>query len=205
MGGWSRIRGDLQELASWVRWLVLRNLPPNYEDNRKWGLHQEVFDGIRIRREGLKLETKRKKKSVKQGTWSRYYIEFVDPQERLEVEIQKLEYPKPGVIRVATQIVAPLKLFGRMSQWQRDIQLISLSANATATVEMNVACDIQVILNPLKVPPDVEFRPTVTAAQVKLRTFEVERISQLHGPLVDLLGKGIRQTLDQKLSITTRN
>ena len=190
---------ERQELSSWVRWLVLRNLPPNFEDNRKWGREQEVFDGIQLRREGWKIETKRKKKTAKHGTWSRYYIEFVDPAEKLQVNIQKIDYPKSGPIHVETQVIAPLKLFGRVSEWRRDVQLISISTNADATVELNIACDIQVLVNPLKIPPDVEFRPVVTDARVALREFEVHRISQIHGPLAELLGKGIREVLDNRL------
>ncbi len=190
---------ERQELSSWVRWLVLRNLPPSFEDNRKWGKEKDVFNGVQIRREGWKLETKRKTKTVKQGTWSRYYIEFIDPAERLQVNIKKIEYPTKGPIRVETQVVTPLKLFGRVSEWRRDVQLISLSTNAEATIELNVVCEIQVIVNPLKIPPDVEFRPVVTDATVLLREFEVQRISQLHGPLAELLGKGIREVLDDRL------
>ena len=190
---------DRQELSTWVRWLVLRNLPPSFEDNRKWGKEKEVFNGIQFRREGWKVETKRKKKTVKQGTWSRYFIEFVNPAEKLQVNIQSIEHPKKGIVRVQTQVIAPLKLFGRVSEWQRDVQWISLSTNAEATVELNVTCNIQVIVNPLKIPPDVELRPVVTDATVALRDFEVHNISQLHGPLAELLGKGIREVLDNRL------
>ncbi len=190
---------ERQELSSWVRWLVLRNLPPNFEDNRKWGRQKDVFNGIQWRREGWKIETKRKTKTAKHGTWSRYFIEFVDPAEKLQVNIQKIEYPNAGPIRVETQVIAPLKLFGRMSEWCRDVQLISLSANADATIELNVSCEIQVFVNPLKIPPDVEFRPVVTDARVALHDFRVHSISQIHGPMAELLGKGIREVLDGRL------
>ena len=190
---------ERQELSTWVRWLVLKNLPPNFEDNRKWGKEQEVFNGIQLRREGWKIETKRKTKTAKHGTWSRYFIEFIDPAANLQVNIQKIEFPKNGLIHVETQVVAPLKLFGRVSEWRRDVQWISVSTNADATIELKVACDIQVIVNPLKIPPDVEFRPVVTDASVALRDFEVHRISQIHGPLAELLGKGIREILDHRL------
>lgn len=190
---------ERQELSTWVRWLVLRNLPPSFEDNRKWGREKEVVNGIQFRREGWKIETKRKRKTVKHGTWSRYFIEFVDPVANLQVNIQKMEFSKSGPIRIATQVIAPLKLFGRVSEWRRDVQWISLSANAEATIELIVACDIHVIVNPLKIPPDVEFRPVVTNATVALQDFEVHNISQLHGPLAELLGKGIREVLDNRL------
>jgi hypothetical protein len=187
------------ELSSWIRWLVLRNLPPSFEDNRKWDRHKDVFDGIDFRRDGWKIEAKRKSKSVKHGLSSRYYIEFVNPAEKLEVQIVQIDFPKNAPIRVVTRVVAPLKLFGRVSEWARDIQLISISTNATATIELNVTCDIQVAVNPLKVPPDVEFKPVVLDATVALREFDVDRISQIHGSLADFLGKGIRQVLDRRL------
>ena len=82
---------------------------------------------------------------------------------------------------------------------ERPRHSISLSTNAEATIELNVACDIHVIVNPLKIPPDVEFRPVVTNATVSLQHFEVHNISQLHGPLAELLGKGIREVLDNRL------
>ena len=190
---------ERKELSTWVRWLVLKNLPPSFEDNKKWGKEKEVFNGIRLRREGWRVETKRKKKTVKQGFWSRYFIEFVEPANQLQVNIRKIEFPSKGPIHVETQIIAPLKLFGRVSEWQRDVQLISVSTNADATVELNVTSDIQVIVNPLKFPPDVEFRPVVTDANIALQEFKVHNISQIHGPAAELLGKGIREVLDHRL------
>jgi len=190
---------ERQELASWVRWLVLRNLPPSYEDNRKWNRTKEVFNGITLRREGWKLETKRKKKTAKHGTWSRYFIEFIDPEEKLAIEITKIEFPLGAPIRVETKVIAPLKLFGRVSEWVRDVQLYSISTNATATVELNVVCDIDVRVNLLKVPPDVELLPVVLDASVGLQNLDVERISQIQGPAADILGKGIQEVLESRL------
>ena len=110
-----------------------------------------------------------------------------------------MDFPKSGPVKIVTQVIAPLKLFGRVSQWQRDVQLVSISADAEATVELNIACDIYIRLNPLKIPPDVEFRPVVTDASVGLQEFKVHRISQIHGPLAELLGKGIQEVLDDRL------
>ncbi len=187
------------ELSSWVRWLVLRNLPKSFEDNRKWGKRKEVYNGFKFRREGWRIETERKWKDVQHGTWSRYYIEFVDPANRLEIAIRRFETSPNGTMHIETQIVTPLKLFGRVSQWQRNVQLVSISADADAIVEMNVACDIQIRINPLKFPPDVEFVPHVHDATILLREFKVHDISQIHGPLAELLGRGIRQVLDDRL------
>lgn len=190
---------EKQEISAWVKWLVLKNLPPNYEDNRKWNKHKEVMDGLHVHREGLKIETKRKWKSVKHGTWTRYNIEFLDPEKELLVDVSKIDFPTSGRIDVSCRIEAPLKLFGRVSQWQRDIQWYSLSAEGRCRMEMLVDVQVQLHVNTLQFPPDVEFAPEVTQATVRMKEFEIDRISKVGGDAAELVGEGIREVLDERL------
>ncbi len=187
------------ELDQYVRWLVLKNLPPTYEDNRKWGLQKQVYDGFRFRREGLKVETERKYRTVKHGTWSRYYVQLIDPASKLVLHIDRLEPIADDRVAVDVSLEAPLKAFGRISQWQRNVQLISLSTNADATVRVRVQAEIGIQTNPLVFPPEIQFSPVVKGAQVQLISFEVHRISQVSGPLAEQLGKGIRNVVDDRL------
>jgi hypothetical protein len=187
------------ELSDWLRWLVLKNLPPTYEDNRKWGLQKSVYDGFRFRREGIKLETERKYKNVKHGTWSRYFLEFDDPGNKLKLQVKRFE-PATDRMRIDIEIEAPLHAFGRMSQWQRDVQLISLSTNADVTVRLMVESEVAIRMNPLVFPPTIQFEPVVRNATIELTQFDVHRISQLHGPLAEQLGKGIRELVDTRLA-----
>jgi hypothetical protein len=187
------------ELSDWLRWLVLKNLPPTYEDNRKWGLQKSVYDGFRFRREGIKLETERKYKNVKHGTWSRYFLEFDDPERRLKLDVKRFETTVDRM-RIDVEIEAPLHAFGRMSQWQRDIQMISLSMNADVMVRLTVESEVAIRINPLVFPPVIQLEPVVKKATVALTQFEVHRISQLHGPLAEQLGKGIRGVVDDRLA-----
>ena len=188
------------EIQAWARWLILKNLPPVYEDNRKWGVKKEVYDGFRFRHEGLKVETYRKYKTVKQGTWTRYFIEFVDPEENLKLTIADLRQIDRSKISFRVVVSVPLHIFGRIAQWQHDVQLVSISTNADATVEMSVACECDILINPLAFPPDVSFKPHATEASIVMTSFEVHRISQLRGVLAEQLGKGLRHGVDEKLS-----
>jgi hypothetical protein len=190
---------ERQEISTWVKWMVLKNLPPNFEDNRKWDKRKEVFAGLHIHREGLKIETKRKTKLMKHGTWTRYTIDFVDPEKELIVDISKIDFSHDGRIDITTRIETPLKLFGRVSQWQRNVRWYSLSMYAKSRVEMNVECSVYVHVNSAKFPPDVEFSPKVTSANVQLKEFEVDRISRVGGDAAELIGKGIREVLDEKM------
>jgi hypothetical protein len=187
------------ELVGWIRWLVLQNIPESYEDNKQWGKQKAVFEKLDIDIRGLRIDSEKKYKKVNQGTWTRYFIELVDPAEKLKFEISNLTQPRPGTMRYDVAIQADLHLFGRLSQWQRDIQLISISANADATAKLNATCEVDVVMNPLKVPPDIEFRPKVVAAHLELVNFRVHRISQIGGPLAKHLGNNLREILEDKL------
>ena len=187
------------ELDETVRWLVLKNIPPAYEDNRKWGMLKEAYNGFKFRREGLKIETERKYRTVKHGTWSRYYVELIDPAKLLKLHVDRLEPIADDRFVFETTIEAPLHAFGRISQWQRDVQLISLSTHADATARVWVRAEVRIHTNPLVFPPEVHFEPIVQDAKVELTEFEVHRISQVSGPLAEQLGKGIRKIVDDRL------
>jgi hypothetical protein len=197
---WTSSAAATSDLEDWLRWLILKNLPPSYEDNRRWGLEKNVYDGFRFRREGWRIETKRQYETVKHGTWSRYYLEFIEPAERLELCLRRFEIPSEEQFLMEIRIEAPLRAFGRISQWHRDVQLLSLSANAEVTARLDVAAMVAMRVNPLVFPPEIQFEPQVQRADLQLVQFEVQRISQLHGPLAEELGKGVRQMVDDRLS-----
>jgi len=190
---------DEESLSRMVRWLVLKNLPPSYEDNRGWGKQKEVYDGFRFRREGMKVETYRKYKTVKHGTWKRYHLELVDPQSMLQIQMKDLRNLVNNRFAFHLTLEAPLKVFGRVSQWQRDIQIISLSTNASVAVQVEIDAEVGVQTNPLVFPPEMQFSPTVTKATVRLTKMEVDRISQIQGDIAEELGKGLRGFVDDYL------
>ncbi len=77
------------ELVAWLTAMVHDNLPPTYEDDRKWGQQKEVWDGVKLWRENGRFETKRRTKLVNAGTWTRYSIAVVDPEKNLHVLQEK--------------------------------------------------------------------------------------------------------------------
>lgn len=187
------------QLVAWLERMIRDNLPPTYEDDRKWGQQKEVWDGIKLRREGLRVETERRLKTVNAGTWTKYAIAIVEPEERLFIEFQRLETLPDGRIAFAVAVECSLDVFGRLSQWVRDVQLVSLSANADAAARLTLEGTVKFNLNPLKFPPDVSIQPHVDRAQVELIYYRVRRISQLGGDWAKVLGNGLRKVVDEKL------
>jgi hypothetical protein len=192
------------QVISWLSNLIRDNLPPAYDDDRKWGHQREVWDGVDLRREGLKLETKRKKKLVNSGTWTKYHVEFVEPAKNVHIEFQRLESTPDGRIAFSVSVACLLDVFGRMSQWVRDVQMVSISANADAVCKLTMSGSVQFHLNPLKLPPDVIIKPHVETAFVELSYFRMRRVSQIGGDFAKALGEGAKGVIEDKIEDTNR-
>ena len=190
------------QLIAWLTSMIRENLPPAYEDNKKWGMQKEVWDGVDMWREGGRLETKRRKKLVNAGTWTKYRVEFVEPDKNLHIEFHQLQSLPDGRIAFSVSVECLLDVFGRMSQWVRDVQMISLSVNADAVCKLTMSGSVKFQLNPLKFPPDVIIKPHVDHALVELSYFRVRRVSQVGGDFAKALGEGARGTIDRKISET---
>src|SRR5690606_34952733 len=89
---------------------------------------------------------------------------------------------------------------GRLSQWARDVQVVSISAEAEATCQLKLAGTVQFQMNVLKIPPDIKLKPHVDYAHVELTHYRVRRISQVGGDLAKVLGQGLRGVVDDKVS-----
>lgn len=187
------------QMIAWLSQLVRENLPETYENDKKWNKQKEVWDGVDFSRDGLKIKTKRKHKLVNHGTWTRYRLQIVDPEHRLDIQFHKLEVAPDGKIVFDVSVEMLLDVFGRLSQWVRDVQLISLSANADAVCKLSIQGTVEFQLNPLRLPPDIIIKPHVDAARVDISYFRVRRISQLGGPAAAQLGNGLRAALESKL------
>lgn len=187
------------QLIGWLTDMVHDNLPPIYEDDRKWGQQKEVWDGVKFWRENGHLETKRRTKLVNSGTWTRYSIAIVEPEKNLHIEFKRLELLPDSRIAFEIAVDCPLDVFGRLSQWTRDVQVVSISANADAGCRLNIAGTVQFQMNVLKFPPDIKIKPHVDYAHVELTHYRVRRISQVGGDFAKLLGKGLRGVVDEKL------
>lgn len=192
-------QSEQDELAAWVKWLVLKNLPPHYEDLRKWDQTKEIVSGLNVRWEDGKIKTNRRRKTVKHGTWQRHIIDFIDPQANLAIAINKIDFSQPGQIGFAMKLEMPLALYSQLKQYQRGFQWYSISVKADATVSLEIESIVKIYVNAAKLPPDVRFDPVVERASISLVRFEVNRISHIGGDAAELMGKQLRGLLDKKL------
>jgi hypothetical protein len=180
--------------------IVLENIPHEFEERDNWGNTTEVWDGLKVEVDGLRIKTKRRKKEVNHGTWKLYRIRLIDPERSFQVRVENLRAIPNGPVEFDTCVDARLDAFGRVSQWERGVQLISLSANAEAQVRVRVRCNLTAKLDTSQLLPAVVLNPVVTEADLQLVDFRLRRISQLSGPLVHELGKTLRELLENELA-----
>ncbi len=122
---------------SLLRDIAIAAIPLEYENDKQWGKTKEVWNGVHMKMDGLKLKTRRKRKEVNQGTWKRQRISLVEPETNLQIQIGELHEVAPGRAAFQLRMSAKLDLYAQRQEWQRDIRLYSISAEATADVEFN--------------------------------------------------------------------
>jgi hypothetical protein len=179
--------------------LVRGNIPHEFEEHDGWGETRERWDGVKIWWEGLQLKTKRRKKEVKHGTWKRYQVRLVDPEQRFQIRLEDVRTGADSRPEFTVRVDARLAAFARLAQWEYGVQLIALSANAQADIRFRATCSLGSRLDPSRFPPDLLLEPEVTDADLELVDFRLQRVSQLNGSLAHELGKALHDVIEDRI------
>lgn len=183
-----------------LRDLALAAIPERYNDEKRWGKQKRVWNGVHISLDGLRVKTKRKWRDVNHGTWERYQAWLIDPEEQFDLRIENIRPTEGGRIAFDIFIDAHLGLFARLSEWQVGVQLISLSTDAEAVVRMRMTCEASMSFDFEDFVPAVVIEPEITAADLTLVSFDLQRISNLHGPGVEQLGRKLHKVLQDEIN-----
>lgn len=180
--------------------LVLDHMPHSYTRDKDWGKQSERWDGLHIRREGWKIETKRRKKKVNHGTWRRYSATLIDPNKQFSVAVTNIRQAKDDKLAFDVSFVSWLKLDARQSQWIKGVQLYSLSAEGKAKVRLVVNMELDILLDPTNLPPDLVLRPKASAADLIVDEFRIDRVSKLGGEFAQQVTRLSRSALDEEIA-----
>ena len=178
--------------------LARQAIPHDYENEKAWGKTKEVVRGLYVKREGLRIKTHRTTKTVNHGTWKKYRIQLLDPEGQFQVRVANVRRLPNQHFVFDVVVDARVRIFGRLSQWERGVQLVSLSAEADADVQLAMQCDLATKLEIAGDSPGLTIDPTVQAADLQIRSFQMRHISQLDGPLVRTLSASIREVLEDE-------
>ncbi len=186
---------EFQEL---ITKLAREHLPDKYEKTKNWGKTTRVFDGWKLERDGLKVETRRRFKDANDGAWQKYSIRLLDLDHKFDVRVANLRQRGSQMVCDVT-VIATVRVSGRHTQWENGVQLISIGAEADARLRLRVELAVGMKLDPTKFPPDIFLEPRVTQADVDMLDFKLRRISHFGGPVVKSLSSSVREVLEDKI------
>lgn len=198
-GGRSESFTPPEEFQEFVTAIVREQLPDHYEKTRNWGQTTRIWAGWKLERDGLRLETRRRYRDVNDGPWQKYRIEVIHPEKHFHVTLSNIRQAENKILGDVS-VEARLHAFGRHSQWERGVQLISVSADATARVRLQAQVELTTGIDAAKFPPDLLLSPRVTAANLEILDFRLDRVSDFDGPLVKSLSSTVREILEEKLA-----
>ena len=179
--------------------LVLDSIPHTFTEDKNWGKQDERWDGIKWRRDGLRISTNRRKKVVNHGTWRKYSTELINPQNEFSVQVKNLRKLDNGKTAFDVHFTAHLKIDARESKWVKGVQLYSFSAEGHTKVRLKVSCELGVTMDITRFPPDLIFSPVATDADLIVDEFRIDRISKAGGEFSQQMTKVVRKELDKKI------
>lgn len=194
--------GDLSGLSGVLEALIRTHLPHEYESRKEWGKTKEVWSGVKVSLDGLRIDSERKRKRVNHGQWNRYRIELARPGERLALSVGDVRESDEHRLQFELSALAPLKVFTQVQQWERGVKLASVSSEAGAIVRFYGRFELGLEFDASKLPPDVILKPVVKEARVELVDLKLRRVSQFEGPFVRLAGDGLEQVVERRLAET---
>ncbi len=180
--------------------LIVDILPAKFEETKKWGGQKKVWDGVHLRMDGLNVKTKRRWKEVNHGTWKKHRVTLVDPEKYLRAKVSNIERVSLGKTSFDLLLAAKLDVHGRLQEWQRGVRLLSISADATADVEVTTHLIVEAKLDTSKIPPGLIIRPRAESAEIHLLDFELHRVSNADGPIIQELGDGLKRAVRHELA-----
>lgn len=188
------------ELDGLITKIVLDNIPHTFEETKDWGGQDERWDGLKVRREGFKIKTKRRKKMVNHGTWKKYSASLVNPKEEFSITVKNMREADDEKVAFDVHFSAHLDIDGRQSKWVKGVQLYSLSADGHAKIRMVIGVELGVTMDINNFPPDLVFIPVAKEANLVVDEFRIDRVSKAGGEFAQQVTKGVRKSLDQKLA-----
>jgi len=179
--------------------LIRSSIPETYQNEKDWGHQKRIYAGVKVRRDGWKIDTKRRWREVNHGAWTRYEIRLIDPDQHMKADLHDLRWLPDGTATFQLTLAGRLNCFARRSRWNYGVQLWSFNVDADADIEITIVGSIGVGLDYVNIPPDVVVKPVIESAQIAVPRFEVNRISEVGGDFAEGIGDALEGILRDEI------
>lgn len=186
-------------LAQLLEARLLASLPPAFEHSVDWGATIRMFDGWEWQRDEGRLRLETRKKEVRHGKWELHRATLVQPRQRLSVRVANLRAAGPGRIALDVIVAAPVHGESRLERWRYGVKMFNYAAEAEGTLHVRCSAEVAVRYQSGKLLGALVVEPRVTAVELGLDDFELQRISKFDGPIVHGFGKSLQGVLARQL------
>lgn len=191
---------DAKKLDDFLTQLALDSMPVRYVEDKDWGKQKERWDGIKVSFKNGRLHTKRRKKMVNHGTWDRYEVSLVDPENSFSVQLNNFEETDSDRVTFDVIITAKVNVVARQAKWVKGVQLYSISADGSAAVKLAISASLGSRLDVAKFPPDLIFDPRIEDAKIELEDFRIDHVSKAGGEFAQQVTRIVKSKLDKKVA-----
>jgi hypothetical protein len=191
---------NAKQLDEFLTKLALESLPVPYIEDKDWGKQSERWDGLKVSFRDGRLRTKRRKKMVNHGTWDRYEVSLVDPENSFSVKLDN--FKETGEQRASFDVIiaAKVDVEARQAKWVKGIQLYSVSAKGSANVDLQLKVSLGSTIDLSKLPPDIIFDPRIDDAKIQISNFRIDRVSKAGGEFAQQVTRIVKKKIDRKIS-----
>lgn len=188
-----------EKIDALITKMVLKNIPHEFKEDKDWGGQEPRWNGVSVRRDGLKIRTHRKKKMVNHGTWKKYDVKLLNPQEQFSISVKNMREAEDGKMAFDVHLAANLKIDGRQSKWVKGVQLYNVSIDGKTKVNLKTTIELRTLMDVTKFPPDVVFRPEAKAVEISVQDFRIDRISKVGGEVSQQVARIARSAIENRL------
>lgn len=189
-----------QILAQAVHSILISKMPTEHEERKNWGKIARIFDGYDVKGKGLKISLRKREKDANHGLWKRFKVWIDDPQRDVRIEVRNSRRVAPDRLRFELVGTVDGHGFAELKQWSNGVQLLGVSADADATVELLLECDIHLTVEQGTFFPNLVIEPQIVQSKLWLKDFRLRRVGTvLRGKLADELGDELRDEIQKLL------
>jgi hypothetical protein len=188
-----------QSLSNIVNVMLQATLPREYDGEKNWGRTKEVTVGVRLRREGLRLETKRRRKAVNDGLWTKYQVRVPDGR-KLDLDVADVRHINRGEFAFVLVATAPLVGHADVMHWNRGIRLLSVGVDCEATVRLRLEGTVGLNVDGGIVTPAVAVEPRIITAKLELVDFRLTRLGEVDRHIAHEIGEALEGPLRDRLA-----
>lgn len=186
-------------LARMVHGILISKMPTEHEERKNWGHIVRIFDGYDVKGKGLKIRLRKRERDANHGLWKRFKVWIDDPKQDVRIEVRNMRR-EGDAVRFEMVGTVDAHGFAELKQWSNGIQLLGVSADADATVELNLDCELLLSAEKGTFLPKLVVEPRIVGSKLWLKDFRLRRVGTvLRGKVAEELGDELRDEIQKLL------